>query len=213
MFTGLIEDVGSIVGVTPQGNGARLRIRTAIPLAEVHKGDSIAVDGACLTAESWEGDTFEVVAGRETLERTSLRGVTPGRKVHLERAMKLGDRLDGHLVQGHVDGVGTVIRSYEARESWVIWVELPTELTRFVAEKGSICLDGVSLTVNEVSGATARVNIVPHTAAVTLLGARRTGDRMNVEVDVIAKYVERLLGPGAASGGGAAWLRKLGMNG
>jgi riboflavin synthase len=210
MFTGLIEDVGTITAVVPQGNGKRLTIRSVLPVPEIKVGDSIAIDGVCLTAETFGSDTFDVVAGTETIRRTSLRDVAPGRKVHLERALRLGDRLDGHLVQGHVDGVGKVLRSYAVSESWVLWIEAPPSCGRYVAEKGSICLDGVSLTVNEVSGPTLRVNIVPHTAEVTLLGAKRPGDPINIEVDVIAKYVERLLGDGHDAG--QDLLRKLGWS-
>lgn len=209
MFTGLIEDIGAISGLRPQGDGRRIAIRTAIPLHEVKLGDSIAVNGACLTAETLAADVFEVVAGRETLERTTVGDLRVGQHVHLERALRLGDRLDGHLVQGHVDGIGRVIRAYDAKESWVLWLELPTRLSRYVAEKGSICLQGVSLTVNEVSGPTARVNIVPHTRRATRLADLRPGDRLNVEVDVLAKYVERMVGPGDSSGS-ETW-QKLGL--
>lgn len=194
MFTGLVEDVGTIARVRPRGNGRELAIRSRLPLAEIALGDSIAVDGACLTAESFDGDLFVVTAGAETLAHTTLGSVAPGRAVHLERALRLGDRLGGHLVQGHVDGLGRVRSAESRRESWVMWVALEERgLARFVAPKGSITIDGVSLTVNEVDGDALRVNIVPHTAGVTRLGALRPGDRVNIEVDVLAKYVERLL--------------------
>ncbi|MCA9572457.1 MAG: riboflavin synthase [Myxococcales bacterium] len=193
MFTGLVEDVGEIVAVRPEGNGARLTIRTALPLDEVRLGDSIAVDGACLTAEAFEPGAFVVVAGRETLLRTTVGGFRAGRAVHLERAMRVGDRLDGHIVQGHVDGVGRVVSMDLRGESWVLWVALDPALMRFVAEKGSVAIDGVSLTVNEVASERFRVNIVPHTARVTRLAGFRPGQTVNVEVDVLAKYVARLL--------------------
>lgn len=193
MFTGIIEDVGTLVRVTPEGGGRRLGIRTAMPLGEVRIGDSIAVRGACLTVERHAGDVFEVVAGQETLAATTVGALREGSRVHLERALQLGARLDGHLVQGHVDGVGRVIRSEDARESWVLWVDVGAELAPYVATKGSICLDGVSLTVNEVDGSAARVNIIPHTARETCLGDLRPGDRVNVEVDLLARYVARLL--------------------
>lgn len=194
MFTGLVEDVGTIVDVAPAGAGRRLRIRTAIPLAEVKIGDSIACDGACLTAERCDGDIFEVVAGRETLERTTLDAARIGGALHLERAMRLGDRLGGHLVQGHVDGVGRVVRSHQASESWILWLDVGTALARYVVPKGSLCVDGVSLTVNEVVGNEVRLNLIPHTVSVTHLGKKRPGDAVNLEADLIAKYVERLLG-------------------
>jgi riboflavin synthase len=210
MFTGLVEDTGAIVSVAPRGNGKVLSIRTAMPLSEVAIGDSIAVNGACLTVETTSGDVFTVVAGKETLQLTTLSGAAPGVRVHLERALRLGDRLGGHLVQGHVDGMGTVRSSEEVRESWVLWIEAPAELARYVAAKGSICVDGVSLTVNEVDGCSFRVNIVPHTARVTRMAGLRPGDRVNLEVDVVAKYVERLLG-GFTPGG--LTLDKLKANG
>lgn len=194
MFTGLVEDVGTIGAVLPRGGGHELLVRTRIPMADCALGDSVAVDGACLTIDRFEGpDGFVAVAGRETVERTTLARARAGRRVHLERALKVGDRLGGHLVQGHVDGVARIRRIEDRRETWVLWVELPGALSRYVAPKGSLTVDGVSLTVNEVEGQTARVNIVPHTRRVTHLGDKRVGDEVNIEVDVLAKYVERLL--------------------
>lgn len=204
MFTGIVEDVGTVVRVSPEGGGRRLGIRTAMPLGEVRIGDSIAVRGACLTVERHAGDVFEVVAGQETIAATTVGGLREGSRVHLERALQLGARLDGHLVQGHVDGVGRVLRSEDARESWVLWVDVGADLAPFVATKGSITLDGVSLTVNEVDGSAARVNIIPHTARETCLAGLRPGDGVNVEVDLLARYVARLLavrGTSASDGG------------
>ena len=200
MFTGLVEDVGSIVGVRPEGRGRRLLIRTGLPLSEVSIGDSIAVNGACLTVETIADDTFDVVAGAETIAKTTAGGLRVGSRVHLERAMRLGGRLDGHIVQGHVDGQGHVTRNTEERESWVLWVDVGDALSRYVAAKGSICIDGVSLTVNEVHGTLVRLNIVPHTARETRLAGLHSGDRVNVEVDILAKYLERLIGHGQPSG-------------
>lgn len=194
MFTGIIEDLGTVVTVQPEGRGRRLRLRTALPLAQVAVGDSIACDGTCLTVERTDGDVFEVVAGQETLDRTTWGEARPGRRVHLERAMRVDARLDGHLVQGHVDGVGRVTRSVRADESWILWIDVGRALSRYVAPKGSLCVDGVSLTVNEVQGDAARINIIPHTARVTRLATLAAGDAVNLEVDVIARYVERLLG-------------------
>lgn len=196
MFTGLVEDTGEVVAVTPVDEGRELRIRTALPTAELAIGESIAVDGVCLTVESVEGHTFSATAGRETLSLTTVGDFAAGRRVHLERALRVGDRLGGHLVQGHVDCTGTVTEVRRAGESWVIWVELPKTQARYVAAKGSVCIDGISLTVNEVDGARFRVNIVPHTAVATAITGHRPGDRVNVEVDVLAKYVERLLSTG-----------------
>jgi len=209
VFTGLVEDIGTIAAIRPRGVGRALSIRTAIPLEEVSLGDSIAVNGACLTAESFDSDTFIAVAAAETLAKTTLGALRVGARVHLERAMRLGDRLDGHLVQGHVDGTGQVSSIRDQRESIVLWVGLPAELARFVAPKGSIAIDGVSLTVNEVHDTGFRVNLVPHTAAVTRLGELRSGAAVNLEVDVLAKYVDRLLGGGA----GGLTLDKLRAHG
>ncbi len=201
MFTGLVEDIGTILAVRPRGAGKALSIRTTIPMSEVGLGDSIAVNGACLTADGFHDAGFECVAATETLAKTTLGHLRKGHQVHLERALQLGDRLDGHLVQGHVDGLGSVVSAGSARESFVLWVRPEPGLLKYIAPKGSITIDGVSLTVNEVTGDAFRVNLVPHTTDVTLLGALRTGTPVNLEVDVLAKYVERLLGDRAASGG------------
>lgn len=201
MFTGIIEDTGTVVDVRAEGFGRRLTLRTALPLAEVALGDSIACNGACLTAESFDGDTFTVVAGKETLDKTTTGTLGVGSRVHLERALRLGDRLDGHLVQGHVDGVGRIVSLDEQGESWVLWVDVGPALAPFVAVKGSLTLDGVSLTVNEVDGTTARINLIPHTVRVTRLSDLRPGDGLNVEVDVLARYVERMLAWRAEPGG------------
>lgn len=194
MFTGLIEDIGTVRAIRPAGTGLALTFTTALPVAEIALGDSIAVNGACLTAESFVDHGFVVIAARETMDRTALRGLRVGQKVHLERAMKLGGRLDGHLVQGHVDGVGEISSATNRSESLVLWVRCPGPLLRYVAAKGSIAIQGVSLTVNEVIDGSFRVNVVPYTVRATLLGELRSGAPVNLEVDVIAKYVERLLG-------------------
>lgn len=207
MFSGIIEDLGALVSVTPRGNGRTLVIRTALRIDPpqlargegvnpgVRLGDSIAVNGACLTVEeAHPPDTFTVAVGRETIERTTIGLKRPGDRLHLERALRVGDRLDGHLVSGHVDGVGEVIDAQRSQESVVVWVRVPDPLSRYVAVKGSICLDGVSLTVNEVRGSDLRVNLIPFTADHTSLAGLRGGDRLNVEVDLLARYLERLLG-------------------
>lgn len=194
MFTGLVEDLGTVLSVSPLGNGKILEIGTGIPLAEVKVGDSIAVSGVCLTVEALTADRFSATAATETLRRTTLGGLRPGARVHLERALRLGNRLDGHLVQGHVDGVGAVRQARREAESVVLWIEAPEEITRYIATKGSVCLNGVSLTVNEIQGQTFRVNLIPHTGAVTVLAELRAGEQVNIEVDVLARYMERLMG-------------------
>lgn len=207
MFSGIIESIGSVDSVTRSGNGQRLRIKSSLQVSElsgvgssdrenVGLGDSIAVDGACLTVDKlYPPNGFEVTCGLESLQMTTLGNLKRGDKVHLERALRLSDRLDGHLVQGHVDGVGTTIDCTHNRESVVIWIRVPNDLMRFIAIKGSITLSGVSLTVNEIEGGTFRVNVVPYTAEETQLGKLRAGSSVNVEVDVLARYMERLLNP------------------
>lgn len=224
MFTGLIEDVGTVVAVRPVGGGGgrELTVRTAIPVAEIAVGDSVAMDGVCLTAETFGADHLTVTAGRETLALTTVGEWAAGRRVNLERALRVGDRLGGHLVAGHVDGPGHVESADKRGESWVIWVATPPELSRYVAAKGSICMDGVSLTVNELrparrgGGDAFRVNIIPHTAAETTLAGYTPGRAVNLEVDLLARYVERLLAGGAAGqeGGGLTLerLRELGYS-
>lgn len=207
MFSGIIEDLGTLISVSPRGNGRSFVLRTALSVDEptrprgegerpgLRLGDSVAVNGACLTVEAcMPPDQVRFAVGFETLERTTLGALRPGARVHLERALRLGDRLDGHLVSGHVDGVAEVRSVERIQESVVMWAAVPDGLARYVAEKGSICLDGVSLTVNEVSGASFRVNLVPFTADHTTLASHRPGDRVNVEVDLLARYLERLLG-------------------
>jgi riboflavin synthase len=196
MFSGIVRDVGTIVGATPEGNGRRLFVRSNLPRTgsdAVALGDSISVNGACLTVDSLAPDGFEVVLGKETIDRTALGALAVGARVNLERSLRLSDRLDGHLVSGHVDGVGTVRSATRDAESIVIWVDAPAELGRYVAEKGSITVDGVSLTVNEIQGAGFRVNVIPFTAANTTLGRLDAGARVNLEVDLVARYVSRLL--------------------
>ncbi|MBS0338758.1 MAG: riboflavin synthase [Proteobacteria bacterium] len=203
MFSGIVQAVGVIEKVEPLEQGVRLTIEAAgLGLADVGIGDSIAVNGACMTATSISGDRFTVDVSRESLDVTAGLGA-PG-KVNLEKAMALGDRIDGHLVTGHVDGVGEVVAFEQAGESWRLAVRAPKDLGRFIARKGSITVDGVSLTVNRVedgaAGATFEVNLIPHTLEVTTLSRLKAGAKVNLEIDLLARYVQRLLesrgGPG-----------------
>jgi riboflavin synthase len=184
MFTGIVEEMGSVVAF----EGTRLRIAARLVLDDVKLGDSIAVNGCCLTLVEQGDGWWEADVSEETLARTSLRGIMVGSPLNLERSVRLADRLGGHLVQGHVDGVGEVVQPVPD-----LRVRIPAELMKYVVEKGSITVDGVSLTVVAPTADTFTVAIIPHTSDVTTLGTTRPGDRVNIEVDVIAKYVERLL--------------------
>jgi len=194
MFTGIIAAVGRVAESQPTAAGARLRIAAGgLDLADVALGDSIAVNGVCLTVVNFSANSFDVDASPETLACTAGFGV--GAAVNLEKALRLADRLGGHLVSGHVDGVGTVVRFDPVGENRLLAVELPDALSRYVAHKGSITLNGVSLTVNAVSGTRFEVNLIPHTLQATNLHALAAGERINVEVDLLARYVERMLNP------------------
>jgi len=200
MFTGIVEELGTVRTVTPDADGARVEITCSTVLAGAAVGDSIAVDGCCLTVVELGTDWWAADAQPESLARTTLGRLTAGDRVNLERPVRLADRLGGHLVQGHVDGVGAICdRSPEADGSVRFRVVLDADLGRFVVEKGSITLDGVSLTVTDVDdiddGTRLGIAVIPHTLAVTTFGARAVGDLLNVEVDVLAKYVERLFPP------------------
>jgi riboflavin synthase len=202
MFTGIVEGTGTVVALTHSGSGhgARLEVDAPWPPGELAVGDSVAVDGCCLTvvARTPGGLAADLVA--ETLRRTALGRLATGARVNLERPLALGGRLGGHLVQGHVDGVGRVLDRRPAGEGEEVRVELPEELARYVVEKGSIAVDGVSLTVAAAGPDWFAVALVPHTLAATTLGERGPGDPVHLEVDVVAKYVERLVQPWTAQG-------------
>lgn len=194
MFTGLIEGVGRLAAREQRGGDARLRIAVgSLPFADVQPGESIAVNGVCLTVVGFDRASFEADASTETLALTTLGRLAPGRPLNLERAMRPTDRLGGHLVSGHVDGCGHVlgVRDDARAQRWRFGAA--AALLRYVAAKGSICVDGVSLTVNAVDAAGFEVALVPHTLAHTAFGQTATGDAVNLEVDLVARYVERLL--------------------
>ncbi|TIC85440.1 riboflavin synthase [Nocardioides sp. GY 10127] len=200
MFTGIVEELGTVVDVTDTGDAARLTVRGPLVLEGTGLGDSIAVNGCCLTvvealASDPDGpiDSFTADVMAETLRRTSLSGVAPGDAVNLERAVTAEKRLGGHIVQGHVDGAGEILARTPSEHWEVVEVSLPAELARYVVEKGSITVDGVSLTVVDAGETSFTVSLIPETLARTVLGTRAVGDRVNLEVDVIAKHVERLL--------------------
>ncbi len=203
MFTGLVEGVGRILALTPLAEGLRLRATAPFDLAEVRLGDSIAVSGPCLTVVALDSRSFTVEVSPETLGRTNLAAKTVGSPVNLERALRLGDRLGGHIVSGHIDCVGVVVRREQGPRHLQLAIRLPAPWSRYVIPKGSIALDGVSLTVNTVQGQEFTVNIIPHTAHQTTLEDVQVGTQLNVETDIIGKYVEKLLQPQkeAAAGG------------
>lgn len=194
MFTGLIEDVGAVDSVDRSNDGARLRISTQLA-SKVAEGDSVAVNGCCLTATSVTDDSFETEAMNQTLDVTALDAIDTGSRVNLELAMKASDRLGGHIVQGHVDGVGEVAAVEDDGFARRVRVELPPELLRYAVDKGSITLSGVSLTIADLGDSWAEVSLIPETLERTNLGDLAPGNRLNVECDVIAKYVERLMSP------------------
>ena len=192
MFTGIVEEVGCLLAVEPVDGAVRLRIEGRTVVQDLRHGDSVAVDGVCLTASAVGDGCFTADVMPETLRRSTLGEATAGRRVNLERALTPASRLGGHIVQGHVDGVGRIVSRAPGPRWDEVVVELPSELTLYVAEKGSITVDGVSLTVAAVDDDTFTVGLIPTTLAETTLGDRAVGATVNVEVDVLAKYVERL---------------------
>lgn len=202
MFTGLVEEKGEVTAIEELGDSVRLRIRGPKVTEDAGHGDSIAVNGCCLTVTELTGDSFAADVMRESLDRTSLGDLTVGAEVNLERAMVAGARLGGHIVQGHVDGTGTLLDRTPSEHWEVLRFSVPVDLARFLVEKGSITVDGVSLTVVEVVDDPEpwfSVSLIPTTLAETVLGTRVRGDRVNLEVDILAKHVERLLAKGAQS--------------
>jgi riboflavin synthase len=195
MFTGIVTDVGEITNLTPGGQAGdrRFVVRTSHDMAPVPMGASIACSGCCLTVIEKGADWFAVEASGETLDKTHLGDWQQGQRINLELSLKLGDELGGHLVYGHVDGVGRIVSMTPEGGSMRFVFEAPAETARFIASKGSIAVDGISLTVNEVDGNRFGVNIISHTQAVTTLGTAKVGQRVNLEVDMLARYVQRLL--------------------
>jgi riboflavin synthase len=194
MFTGIIKAKGTISAMDKRAGDVRLSVRSdGLPWPDYELGESIAVNGVCLTAVALHADGFDTDVSVETLDVTGLGGLTVGSEVNLEPAISLGERLGGHLVSGHVDCTGKVVSRTSDARSIRLGIEIPREYARYVAKKGSVCVDGVSLTVNEVSGNTFELNIIPHTAAVTIIDDYAPGTVVNVEVDLLARYLERLL--------------------
>ena len=194
MFTGIISAIGDIAELAQRDGDVRLTIRTGnLSLVDVHLGDSIACNGACLTAVELTGEGFIADVSVETLNLTTIVNWQVGNRINLEKAMQASDRFGGHIVSGHVDGIGEVISLHEDARSWRFRIRAPRELAKYIAHKGSITVDGTSLTINKVEGAEFELNIVPHTMTHTVMGDYKMGTKVNLEVDLVARYLERLL--------------------
>ncbi len=213
MFTGLIEDVGKVQKLERRGGSAELSVLTALSAAEFLLGDSVAINGVCLTVTNIDGSLLFFDVSPETLDKSGLGRLSSGSMVNLERAMRLSDRLGGHIVTGHIDCVATLSERRVESGNIIFKFRLPPEKCRYVIEKGSVAIDGISLTVNSVTSDSFSVNIIPHTAEMTTLKLRKPGDMVNIETDIVGRYVERLLFvPGQAEGAGLS-MKKLMENG
>lgn len=193
MFTGLVEEIGTVRDIATVSQGSRLTIAARKVLAGTRRGDSIAVNGACLTVVDLTPASLVAEVMAETLRVTTLGSLKAGDKVNLERALQLGERLGGHLVSGHIDGVGEIKARQQVGIAWELTLAVPSGLTRYIAPKGSLAVDGTSLTVIGVTGDQVTIGLIPHTAGNTILGGKGPGDRVNIEVDLLARYLERLL--------------------
>lgn len=201
MFTGLIEATGRVAAFERSGRAGVLRIETSLPIAEIAIGDSVAVNGACLTVTTKREQLLSFDVSPESLTATTLGSLRPGNIVNLERALRLGDRMGGHIVTGHIDCIGRLARSSEASGNRVLEFSLPAESARYLVAKGSVAINGISLTVNTVTATGFSVNIIPLTQTATTLSSLKTGDQVNIETDIIGKYVERLTQPWKSGGG------------
>lgn len=193
MFTGIIEGLGKISGIRSAGDGSRLTIAADFSLADSKIGDSIAVNGACLTAVSIAGSRFEVDVSPESLDKTTLKNIKIGERVNIERALRLSDRLDGHLVSGHIDGTARIIHKTRQGNAILIGFSISESLARYMISKGSVAIDGISLTINHCDEHSFEISIIPHTAQITTIGIKNVGDTVNIETDMIGKYVEKFL--------------------
>lgn len=211
MFTGLIEGTGLVRAFNREGGDIYLTIAPRFDIRGTAPGESISVDGVCLTVTGFESGEFRAYVSTETLSCSTLGLLKRGDKVNLERALKLSDRLGGHLVSGHVDGIGVIVEKSPRRKSWLLKIEMPGELFRYVVEKGSIAIDGVSLTVNRCEPGFVEVNIIPQTGSETALLSKRVGSKVNIETDLLGKYVEKLLSPVAESKRGGSGDTRLEM--
>ena len=193
MFTGIVEDVGTMAGIRKFEGRWELAIRTSLDPAGIHEGDSISVDGVCLTVIGMENDTFRADASLETLGLTTLRDKAPNTPLNLERAMRADSRFGGHMVLGHVDGIGRIAAVSPAGDSTRIEIEVPGDLSKYIVKKGSVAVDGISLTVNDQRDNRFTLNVIPHSSVKTTIGSKNPGDQVNVEIDIIGRYVERFV--------------------
>lgn len=210
MFTGIIQEVGSIAVSERFGGGVRLSVRGALVSRELAVNDSVAVNGVCQTVVALEGEIFRVEAVEETLRKTTLGDLSAGASVNLELPLRLSDRLGGHMVQGHVDGIGVIASVVKQSASWLVSVQFPPDFSRYVIPVGSIAIDGISLTVAKLEGNRLTVSVIPHTLANTTLGSARSGDRVNLEFDLVGKYIERMVTTGSGKGISADMLAQWG---
>lgn len=193
MFTGLIEEIGIVKEVVELGDGKRFTIEAPITTSDIRVDDSIAVNGVCLTTISSHEHCFDVIAVQETLKKTTTGTLTVGSTVNLERAMRMGDRLGGHLVQGHVDITGRITEIFQNDQGWEVWFAFPAQFRKYINPVGSICIDGISLTIADIKDNTLKVAVIPHTLAVTTLGTATVGTHVNLEFDMLAKYLETII--------------------
>ena len=193
MFTGIIEEIGDVLAVEPSGDGVRVRVRAPRAVSDAGHGDSISIGGVCLTVVDQDAQTFTADVMRQTLEMTTMTDLAAGTRVNVERAMSVGERLGGHIVQGHIDGTGSVLAVTPGDQWSVVRIELPRALAPLVVDKGSIAVDGVSLTVSDVGDDWFEVSLIPETLAVTTLGTKVGGDTVNIETDILARHVARLM--------------------
>jgi riboflavin synthase len=200
MFTGIIEDIGTIVAIGKASGKWEFSIRTVLVEQDVREGDSIAIDGVCLTVTKFDSTTFCADASLETLDLTTLKEKKSGSKVNIERAIKSDGRFGGHFVMGHVDGVGTIANNRREGDSTRLEVEVPADISRYIVRKGSVAIDGISLTVNEQHGNMFTVNIIPYTASKTTIGAKNLRDKVNIETDIVGRYVESFMSRGRSEG-------------
>ena len=201
MFTGIIEGLGTVSGIRPAGQGKRLSITSDFFLDQTKIGDSISVSGACLTTVAIEGKRFEVDVSPETVTRTTFGRIKVGDRLNLERSLRLSDRIDGHLVTGHIDGTGVIRHSKMTGNALIVTINIPESLLYYMIKKGSVAVDGISLTINTCDQDSIEVTIIPHTARVTTIGLKKRGDHVNIEADMIGKYVERFVNAGSEGDG------------